>query len=130
MGIAISLGNLGNVMKSQSDYETARILYTDCLTLLQEMGNKRNIAYALEAVAFLANMQRQSEPAARLMGAAQTLRAAIGSPLPTAEQDEYDRNLAAARTTLGEQAFTTAWEQGRAMTFEQAIEYALQNDRQ
>ncbi len=33
--------------------------------------------------------------------------------------------LAAARAELGESAFSTAWGEGRAMTVEQAIGYAL-----
>jgi hypothetical protein len=29
---------------------------------------------------------------------------------------------------LGEEAFETAWAEGRAMTFEQAVAYALETD--
>ncbi len=38
---------------------------------------------------------------------------------------EYDSDLAAARTELGEPAFEEARAEGRAMTFEQAVAYAL-----
>ena len=37
----------------------------------------------------------------------------------------YERTVAAARSTLGAEAFTTAWAEGQAMTTEQAVAYAL-----
>ena len=39
-------------------------------------------------------------------------------------EDEHS-DIAALRAALGEAAFTVAWAEGRAMTLEQAIEYAL-----
>jgi hypothetical protein len=37
----------------------------------------------------------------------------------------YERAIAAARAELGEEVFGTARAEGRAMTFEQAVAYAL-----
>ena len=39
---------------------------------------------------------------------------------------EYDRGVIAARAGLDEAAFSAAWSEGRAMTPEQAVEYALE----
>ena len=36
--------------------------------------------------------------------------------------------LAAARAALGEEAFARAWAEGQAMTLDQAVEYALQDE--
>ena len=38
---------------------------------------------------------------------------------------EYDRTVAAIQTQLDEAAFAAAWAEGRALTLEQAIAYAL-----
>jgi hypothetical protein len=63
--------------------------------------------------------------AVRLFGAAEALREAIGHlPNPQAQAD-YDDCLDATRSRLGVIAFEAAWAEGRAMTLEQAIEYAL-----
>ncbi len=43
-----------------------------------------------------------------------------------AELAILERNLAAARAQLDEDAWMAAWEQGRGMTMEQAIAYALE----
>jgi len=69
--------------------------------------------------------QSQSSRAARLGGAASALRESIGSPRSPAEQEEIDQQVAAVREALGEAAFAAAWDAGRAMTWEQAVEYAL-----
>ena len=36
-----------------------------------------------------------------------------------------DKQMASVREALGEEAFAAAWDAGRAMTWEQAVEYAL-----
>jgi hypothetical protein len=59
--------------------------------------------------------------AAHLWGAAEALREAIGTPLPPVERVPYHWAVAAARTQLGEQAFATAWAEGRALSPEQAL---------
>jgi DNA-binding CsgD family transcriptional regulator len=60
--------------------------------------------------------------AARLWGAAESLREAIGRPMPPVYRAEYERSVAAARAQLGEKAFAAAWAEGRTMTPEQALE--------
>jgi hypothetical protein len=74
--------------------------------------------------------QAQSERAARLFGAAEALREAIGTPLPPADRAEHDRSVAAVRTALGEEAFAAAWAEGRALTLEHAVAFALADDVQ
>ncbi len=43
-------------------------------------------------------------------------------------RSRYEHTVAAVRSWLGEEAFEEARGHGRAMTFEQAVEYALEND--
>ena len=61
-----------------------------------------------------------------MWGAASALRDAIGSSLPPDEREEYDRQVVFARQALGDETFSAAWTQGRAMTLEQAIQFALE----
>jgi hypothetical protein len=46
-------------------------------------------------------------------------------PVPPNEREEYDREVVFAWKALSEEAFAAALEEGRAMTMERAIEYAL-----
>jgi hypothetical protein len=95
------------------------------LAVFQELADKLWMAQNLEGLAAVAVAQAQSERAARLFGAAEGGRDAIGAPLPPAERSEHDRSVAAARAALGDEAFAAAWAEGRTMTFERAIAYAL-----
>ena len=126
-GISQSLHNLAEVAKAQGDYERATALYRENLTLWWEVGN-RNISYDLEGLATLASAQGQPERAARLFGAAESHREAMGTPLPPVDRAEYECSVVAVRAQLDEEAFQGAWAQGRTMTVEQALEYALKNE--
>jgi tetratricopeptide (TPR) repeat protein len=125
-GIALSLNNLGNVATSERDYALARTLCEEAMAIYRELGDRRGIADSLRSLAALTSTQGQSERAARLWGAAQALREAIGSPLTPSERTRQDQRLAETRSLMGEEAFAAACSEGRAMTLEQAIVYALQ----
>jgi hypothetical protein len=87
---------------------------------------KRTIAFCLAGLSEVAAMARQPERAARLSGAAENLLNMLGGHLEPPDLAEYERCLTLARTELGEGGFTSEQAAGRAMTLEQAIEYALQ----
>lgn len=126
-GIAWVLLNLGNVARIQGDYASVWGHYEESLSIFREIGDRGGIAYSLEAFAGLGAEQEHLERAARLWGAATALREEIGAPLAPHWRDEYDRIEAAARQALDEEVFSTAWAQGREMTLNQAIEYALED---
>jgi hypothetical protein len=64
--------------------------------------------------------------AARLFGAAEGLRARIGAIGQPIERAVYADSVASVRTQLNQKTFAAAWAEGRAMTLEQAIAYALE----
>ena len=64
---------------------------------------------------------------ARLFGAAETLIPSICLEMSKTERAKHDQAIAATRAALGEEGFTTAWVEGRALTMEQAIAYALED---
>ena len=70
--------------------------------------------------------QGQMEKAVRLFGAATVLRSSIGSVIDPADQDRYKKNLNSLRVKLGKQRFKATWDEGRAMSMEQAVSYALE----
>lgn len=67
--------------------------------------------------------------AATLLGAAESLRTAIGVPIPVADHRDHERVIGALRAALDDDAFRSAWELGRAMTIEQALDLALSSTR-
>jgi predicted ATPase/DNA-binding SARP family transcriptional activator/Tfp pilus assembly protein PilF len=127
LGIAGSLLNLGDVARDQGDVASARTLYEASLGIHRELGDKRGIARSLEAFASLAFKEDRRGHASCLWGAASALRAAMGSSISPIEGEEKERELAAVREAMGEHAFTAAQEEGRTLTIEQAIHYALED---
>ena len=63
--------------------------------------------------------------AARLFAAAEAFREVIGAPRPPSEQEDHRRTLRRVRKMLDEEAFAAAWEEGRAMSLDEAVTYAL-----
>jgi DNA-binding CsgD family transcriptional regulator len=98
------------------------------LTLNRDVGNWDWVAYSLETFTALAGEEAQGERAARLWGAAEALREEIGSPLQPSDRPDYDHSVATARAHLDGAAWEAAWEQGRAMSPEETIEYALSGE--
>ena len=116
--IARSLLLLASMAMLQDDHATARGLYEESLVISKELGHKRFVASCLEGLASVIFAQGQPAWAARLWGAAESLREAIGAPIPLVD---HALMIAAARTQLGEKIFAAMWAEGRMMTPEQAL---------
>jgi len=65
-----------------------------------------------------------------LFGAAELLRESLRSRRDIDYQAEFAQHTNSTRVALGNAAFEAAWAEGRAMTLDQAIEYALEPDVQ
>jgi hypothetical protein len=71
----------------------------------------------------------QETHAARLFGATEALRERTGSTIGTTPFRKLrERYLAVLHAQLGADELAAAWAEGRAVTFEQAVEYALETN--
>ena len=122
---ATTLFRLGRAVFWQGDLARSATLFKDSLVLRKQRADKAGIAACLDGLAGVAVMGDRLEESARLFGAAQALREAIRNPVAPAQRAEYDRHVATVRTTLDEETLAAAWAAGRAMTLDEAIEYAL-----
>jgi predicted ATPase/class 3 adenylate cyclase len=125
--LAASLCSLAPLTAREEDPGTALALGRESLATRRDLGSKSGIAASLEQLAGLAAAEGHEVRAARLFGAAQIVREQIGAVMPPADQPEHVRQVGAARTALGEKAFDAAWQEGRVMALEQAIELALED---
>jgi predicted ATPase/DNA-binding CsgD family transcriptional regulator len=125
--LALALRNLGIGTFRQGDFEHAVARLRESLAVLRDTGNPLYMQN-LELLAAAVSMHGDHGWAARLFGAAEALREAVGAFVLPLYRAEYDRGVAAARTGLGEEAFEEAWAEGRAMTPEQAVEYVLSKE--
>ena len=127
----IALYNLAQVALSHGEHDRAAALFEEGVTLSEQVADRANLAYCLQGLAVVAGARGEAERCARLIGAAEGLHEAVGVPVYVYYEPHrsiYDRTMAAVRSQLSEESFDEAWAEGRAMTFEQAVAYALGGD--
>jgi hypothetical protein len=88
------------------------------------LGDKDGIAWLLNIFGAVAAARGDPVRGARLLGLSKAIYNGIS--LGYSGQN-YEHFVDTARAQLDEAAFTKAWEEGQAMTMEQAIEYALED---
>ncbi len=121
---AASLGALGWAALRRGDVESAAELLMESIALRKELRDKGGVAWCLERLAEIEVETGDPLRAARLLGAAKTLRADLHTGVDIADRPHYERTVSAVRGRLGEQAFASGYDQGKAMSFEQGVAYA------
>jgi serine/threonine-protein kinase PknK len=93
--------------------------------LCNELGDKWTASESLDGLACVARVRG----AAELFGVAEALSEAVGSQHMPEEDAWREPYLATARSRLDEPSWAEAWAEGRAMSMERAIEYALSEEQ-
>ena len=117
---------LAHIERETGQYQQAIPMYRETILEWQRLGHRAAIAHQLECFAFIAKAQEQPERAAKLFGTAEALREKINIAMTPQERTEYYREIADLRANMDEKSFVSLWAEGRAMTMEQAIEFALE----
>ncbi|HZP81467.1 MAG TPA: tetratricopeptide repeat protein [Chthonomonadaceae bacterium] len=115
----------GQIARLEGDYAQAAEHFYQSLTLCWKIGDRPVMVEVFRSMAELAADLGQGERAAHLFGAEEALRESLKSVLHPYELAPYEQEVEKARSCLDEAAFRAAWEAGRAMTWEQAVAYAL-----
>jgi hypothetical protein len=126
----IILHSSGDVALAQGDCAHARSFYRDALGLSYEPKSTANMSGAVHCVAGLAAVAAfavDTSRAGRLSGAWETLEAELGWHVLKHERKTCDAALAAC-SNADPIVFATAAEQGRRMSVEEIIAYALSDD--
>jgi predicted ATPase/DNA-binding CsgD family transcriptional regulator len=131
-GVVMHLTRLGTLALLRDDHARAAALLEEDLRLSWELGDEINLVFSLLGSAGVAASRGQPARAARLWGAVDAMGESSGvvavSPMFRSRRHYgYEDRLAAARAQLDKGAWEAAWEEGQAMTLEQAVEYALES---
>jgi tetratricopeptide (TPR) repeat protein len=130
--IAMALTLAGELACRRRDPDEAILAFREALQLSQQVGALGVVLRSIAGLGRVAVMLHDWRRAAELFGAVAGLNAAyqLGTTAGTAqavrEQHLVEQLLGEVRTALGETAFTTAWEQGRMRSLEEAIAFALE----
>ena len=128
-GVSRCLISFGMVSIMGHDYARTETVAREGLESVRVLNDKPGTSFALLVAAALAGVRRDPVRAANLWGAAEALREAIGLSMGHQDRVDYDYEgrVAAARAQLDEAAWQAAWNEGRTMSPEQAIDYALED---
>ena len=131
-GISLCHIDLGFIELIRGDHEPAAVLLEESVRVLRGSEDKFCLAYGIFGLAAVAAAREEPVRAARLWGAAEALRQEIGVVSLTQwelEAYDYEGRVSAARNMLGDEgAWEEAFEEGRAMSAEEAAEYALSQE--
>ncbi len=125
---AWSLMHLGLVALMQGQAEQSQAMFRESLPCFQAMSDSLGTNYVMLGLAAVAVMQDQPAHATRLFGATQVLGEASHFQLAPGHSALYEHYVTQTQGLLDAAAFDAAWAEGRAMTLEQAIDFALAAD--
>jgi hypothetical protein len=121
-----SESELAHVLREHGELDEPLSIYRDLLPKWKDLGHRAAVAHELECIAYILTRKEEPERAATLLGAAEEIRRVIDTPRTSNEELEYEREVNALREMLGETSTRKKWDEGRAMTMEQAIALALE----
>ena len=123
--VANALHQLGRIALGEERHGEAQKLHCEELRIARAIDLIPGLPAALEGLARTAAPRDDPARAAMLLGAADTLRESMGTPMTQHQREGHAARLRAVRVALGDDAFEAAWAAGQAMTLEEAVTYAL-----
>jgi predicted ATPase/DNA-binding CsgD family transcriptional regulator len=124
--LASVLYNLGHACLHLGDIERAHILFRESMAAHQALQNVAGMAECLIGFAAIALLRGLPAVSARLLGAsvASGGQRTAATSVWQATRMEYEHYLDLARVRLTEEEFQSAQKVGKAMSLEQAVDYA------
>jgi len=116
---------LAHALRRSGAIDDADAEYRRSILGWQRNGNRGAVANQLESLAFTARARGEGPRAVRLLGAAEVLREATGNPMTDVERVEYEAEVNRLRGLLDPATFSDAWAEGRRMTSEAAVAFAV-----
>jgi tetratricopeptide (TPR) repeat protein len=125
---ARSVGYMGHAALLQGDIDAARAHFVRALTVFRDREDLQGIAEGLEAMSAIFAAENEPVQAARIAGAAGSVRERIAArPFPF-DRDTIDKHLDRARSSIAGDVWDVAWREGRATPLDQAIRSVLGDD--
>jgi predicted ATPase/class 3 adenylate cyclase len=123
-GLAARLHGFGDQALGRRNVSEAARLYRDSLEIGLQLKDDMQMAYCLAGLAAVGAQRGRLDQAARLWGSVVAFERTSGTPLHDPERQRYERVLG----ELERGSETSAeFASGRAMTLDEAVEYALAN---
>ena len=124
----IAKSDLAHMERHLGNYTRSLELYRETIREFQDFGQHGAVAHQLECFAFVAIALNELDRSLNLFGAAEAWREHAGTPMTPDEQIEYQKQVEIVRDRTVSELFTKTWAAGRALTMEEAVQYATRAD--
>jgi non-specific serine/threonine protein kinase len=124
-GVAYASNYLAGLARASGDFTAAIEMSGRAVGLLDELGDRFYLIFAVEDLARAAAGGHRPEVAARLLGAAEAVRRATGAMLSPGAREEYDATVGQLEGALGTDAFRRAWSEGATESMEALLAEVL-----
>lgn len=119
--VCCMFGDLTFLAQHAGEYERARELAEQGFQIALDMNSKLDIADKLAQLAGVLAVTGHQERAVRLLGAWNAaMERMVAAPNPI-DRQEYERTIAGLRAQLDTHTFEAVWQQGCAMSLDQAV---------
>ena len=123
---AVAALNLADALRDSVALDRAIVQYRDALVEFADVDDREGVAQVFLGLGGVMARVGQFEGAAKLLGAASVLKSEeLGAREKFREVTNLKAAISAIRSAFGEEAFTAAWEAGRALPLEAAVQVAL-----
>jgi predicted ATPase/DNA-binding XRE family transcriptional regulator len=116
---------LGYLALRQGNHHKAREIFAENAEAFQKNMVTIGVVFTLEGMADLFVAINNPETAAQLLGWADATRGVIEDPRPKLEQADIDKVIASCVSKMGDVAYLEAYDEGQAMTLDEAVMLAL-----
>jgi predicted ATPase/transcriptional regulator with XRE-family HTH domain len=125
----VALYNLAQLALARNDLARAASTLEEGISLSGWTRDRANLAHFLEALAAVSSLRHDPRRSAVLLGAAETSLREVGALVYNfyvTDPSLRERTLSEAREALGEDVFEEMRARGEAMTFDDAVGYAIE----
>jgi non-specific serine/threonine protein kinase len=121
-GVAYASSYVAGLLYAAGDLAGAAELSARSIGLLEELGDRFYLVFAVEDLARTVADMGRPETAARLFGTAQALRRSTGVLLSPAAREEHEATVARLEQAMGPAAFARARDEGPARSLTSLLE--------
>jgi tetratricopeptide (TPR) repeat protein len=126
-GIHGDLYVLGRAVTDAGDLDAARELFLETLGMAEHMGSSTGLALSLDLLAVQDVDRGKPVRAMKLAGASAAIKDSIAGEAPPELLDLPD-SRERARSLITDEEIRAAWAEGRAMSVDEALAFAREND--
>jgi tetratricopeptide (TPR) repeat protein len=121
-----TLVGIGQLRGTLGDHSAALATFAEALGMSRQSGDRFFVPVALQGAARSCRHLGRLDESTKLLAAAHAMAEQLGIPGGPADVAARERAATRLRDLIGERAFESAWEAGRALSFDAAVNLAAE----